>query len=152
MYWILKLPWKNICCIALWNTFLGPSKSRSKLLIVWSLQFTKTMFEKLLLNKEMEWCRKPSIRMFSKLSQYGITWFLFAGYLVKDQILCSVYSIWFMKYVFFAKIWFVKTSIKIVKYESRVVKSNPDFLFILKGFTLLNIHIAAPLQMTRTPL
>ena len=100
----------------------------------------------------MEWCRKPSIRMFSKLSQYGIAWFLFAGYLVKDQILCSVYSIWFMKYVFFAKIWFVKTSIKIVKYESRVVKSNPDFLFILKGFTLLNIHIAAPLQMTRTPL
>ena len=30
-----------------------------------------------------------------------------------------------MKYVFFAKIWFVKTSTRIEKYESRVVKSNP---------------------------
>ena len=28
-------------------------------------------------------------------------------------------------YVFFAKMWFVKTSTRIVKCESRVVKSNP---------------------------
>ena len=39
-------------------------------------------------------------------------------------ILCSFHSIWFVKYVFSAKIWFVKTSTKIVKYESQVVKSN----------------------------
>ena len=29
--------------------------------------------------------------------------------------------------MFSAKIWFVKTSTRIAKYESRVVKSNPDF-------------------------
>ena len=37
---------------------------------------------------------------------------------------CSLY-LWFVKYFFSAKIWFVKTSTWIVKYESRVVKSNP---------------------------
>ena len=43
---------------------------------------------------------------------------------LKTIILCSVSSIWFVKYVFFAKIWFLKTSTRIVKYESRVVKAN----------------------------
>ena len=43
---------------------------------------------KLLLNKEMEWCQKSSIRMFSKLWQYQIVWYLFAGF--KTIILCSV--------------------------------------------------------------
>ena len=49
-------------------------------------------------------------------------------------ILCSVHSIWFLKYIFSAKIWFVKTSTRIVIYESRVVKSNPvlmDFMFLM---------------------
>ena len=40
-------------------------------------------------------------------------------------ILCSIYCIWFVKYVLSAKKWFVKTSTRILKYESRVVKSNP---------------------------
>ena len=31
-----------------------------------------------------------------------------------------------MKYVFSAKIWFMKTSSRIMKYESQVVKSNPE--------------------------
>ena len=30
-----------------------------------------------------------------------------------------------MKYVFAAKIWFMKTSTKILKYQSRIVKSEP---------------------------
>ena len=30
-----------------------------------------------------------------------------------------------MKYVFSAKIWFVKTSTRVVKYELEVIKSNP---------------------------
>ena len=57
-----------------------------------------------------------------KLWHCQITWYLFAGF--KTIILCSIHSIQFVKYVFSAKIWFVKTSTKIVKYESRVVKSN----------------------------
>ena len=50
-------------------------------------------------------------------------WFLFADF--KTAILCSVHSIWFVKYVLSAKVLFVKTSTRIVKCESRVVKSNP---------------------------
>ena len=37
---------------------------------------------------------------------------------------CSSYTICEM---FFARIWFVKTSTRIVKYKSRVVKSNPAY-------------------------
>ena len=33
-----------------------------------------------------------------------------------------------MKYMFSAKIWFMKTSTRIVKHESQVIKSNPDGL------------------------
>ena len=43
----------------------------------------------------------------------------------KMIILCSVHSIWFVKFVFSAKKWFVKTKTQIMKYESRVFKSNP---------------------------
>ena len=81
------------------------------------------MFEKLLLNKEMKWCWKSAVRMLLKSRRWRVTWYLFAGF--KTIILCSVHSIWFVKYVFSAKIWFVKTLTRIVKYESRVVKSNP---------------------------
>ena len=45
----------------------------------------------------------------------------------KTIVLFSVLSIQFMKYVFSAKIWFVKTSTRIVKYESRVAKSNAEY-------------------------
>ena len=54
---------------------------------VWFLQFAKMMFE-----KEMEWCQKSSIRMFSILWQYRIIWYLFAGF--KTITLCSVHSIY----------------------------------------------------------
>ena len=47
-------------------------------------------------------------------------------------ILCSDHSIWFVKYVFHDKIWFIKTSARMLKFESQVVKSNPEF-FILKN-------------------
>ena len=45
--------------------------------------------------------------------------------------MCSLHSIWFMKYEFSAEIWFVKTSNRIMKYESQVVKVNPNFQDIL---------------------
>ena len=84
----------------------------------------------------MEWCPKSSIRMFSKLWQYQIIdTYLQVTYL-KTIILCSVSSIWFVKYVFFAKIWFLKTSTRIVKYESRVVKANPVSCSSAFGVTL----------------
>ena len=61
--------------------------------------------------------------MFLKLSQCAIIWYLLAGF--KGIISCSVHSIRFVKNAFSTKLWFVKTSTRIVKYESRVVKSNP---------------------------
>ena len=62
-------------------------------------------------------------------SDCQIIWCLFAG--LKPIILRSVHSIWFMKYICFAEIWFVKTSTGIVKHESRVIKLNPVMLQIL---------------------
>ena len=53
----------------------------------------------------------------------GQTFYSFAVF--KTIILCSVHRKYFIKYVFSAKIWLVKTSTKTVKYESRVNKSNP---------------------------
>ena len=44
------------------------------------------------------------------------------------MFLCSVHDLLFVKYVFTAKIWFMKTSTGIMKYESGVVKSNPVLL------------------------
>ena len=49
---------------------------------------------------------------------------ILAGF--KTIILCSVHSIRFVKYEFSTEIWFVKTPKRIVKYESRVVKSNAE--------------------------
>ena len=61
-------------------------------------------------------------------------WYLFAGF--KAIILCFVYSVPFVKYQFSAKIWFVKTSTIIMKYKSRVVKSNPDYLGVLTSYMI----------------
>ena len=55
--------------------------------------------------------------------QCRIIWYQLPGF--KTIIMCSVHSIRFVKYVSFAKICFMKTSTRIVKYKSRVVKSNP---------------------------
>ena len=63
------------------------------------------------------------IRVFLKLWHCQIIWYLFAGF--KVIILLSVHFIWFVKYVFSAKLRFVKTSTRLVKYKSRVVESNP---------------------------
>ena len=53
--------------------------------------------------------------------------------------MCSLRSIWFMKYEFSAEIWFVKTSNRIMKYESQVVKVNPNFQDIL-NWILQTLH------------
>ena len=53
--------------------------------------------------------------------------------------MCSLHSIWFMKYEFSAEIWFVKTSNRIMKYESQVVKVNPNFQDIL-NWILQTLH------------
>ena len=45
--------------------------------------------------------------------------------------MCSVHSIQFVKLAFPAKIWFVKTSTRIVKYKSRVLKLNPDLKWFI---------------------
>ena len=53
-----------------------------------------------------------------------IIWYLVESF--QTITLHSVRSIRFAKYVLSAKIWFVKTSTRIVKYESPIVKSNSD--------------------------
>ena len=75
-------------------------------------------------------------------SDCQITCYLFAG--LKPIFLYSVYSIWFVKYVFSAEIWFVKTLTRIVKYKSRVVKSNP--VLVISGnshfsYIIQNLHL-----------
>ena len=57
-------------------------------------------------------------------SDCWIIWSLFPG--LKTVMLCSVHYLWFVKYVFSAEIWFVKTSTRVVKYKSQVIKLNPD--------------------------
>ena len=52
-----------------------------------------------------------------------LTWYLFVCF--ETMILITVQSMWFGKYVFSANIWFVNTTNRIVKCESRVVKCNP---------------------------
>ena len=47
-------------------------------------------------------------------------------YSFKTITLRPVHSIWFVKHVFSANIWFVKSSITIAKYKSKVIKSNPE--------------------------
>ena len=58
-------------------------------------------------------------------------WYLLERF--KIIILCSIHSI-FIELVFCAEIWFVKCSTRIVKYESRVIKSNPIIICFLKVF------------------
>ena len=50
------------------------------------------------------WWWKLSIRMFLKLRNCQIIWYLFPGF--TTIILCSVHSIWFIKYLLSAKKWF----------------------------------------------
>ena len=68
------------------------------------------------------WWRKLLVKGFLKLWRCQIIWLLFAGF--KTIIFCLVHTIWFMKYVFPVKIWFVKTWIRIMKYKSHVIKSS----------------------------
>ena len=75
-----------------------------------------------------------------KLWHGQIIWYLFEGF--KAIILCSVDSSWFVKYVFPAKIEFVKTSTRIVRYASRVVKSNPvSFLTYGVSLSFFYMHV-----------
>ena len=65
------------------------------------------------------WCWKLAIGMFLRKWRCHITLYLFAGF--KSIFLCSIHSLWFVKYVFTANIWFVK----FYEYKSQDVKSNP---------------------------
>ena len=57
-------------------------------------------------------------------------------------ILFTVHSIRFVKYVFSAKIWFMKTSTRIMKYESRVIKSYLHY----KTITSQNVSYEAEVK------
>ena len=70
------------------------------------------------------WYWKSAIRTLLKLWHCQIIWDLFAGF--KTIILYSFHCILIAKYIFTAKVCFVKTVARIVKYESWVAKSIPD--------------------------
>ena len=77
--------------------------------------------------KRNGWCWKSSTRMFSTLWQCQIIWNIYVSF--TTIILYSLRSIQFMKrFVFSKKIWFLKNSTRVVKYESWVVKLNPAWL------------------------
>ena len=59
------------------------------------------------------------MRIFLKLSQCRIILYLPGAF--QTIILCSVHSILFVKYVFSAKIWFMKTSTGYMKYKWRII-------------------------------
>ena len=70
----------------------------------------------------IEWWRKLSIRMFSKLWHCGIISYLISGF--KTIILWPVHPKWFLKYAFSAKIWFVKTSTRMCEVIIECPKSK----------------------------
>ena len=67
------------------------------------------------------WCWKSSIWIVLKSCYCQTSWYLFAGF--KTMILNSVHPKTKLC-LFSVKIWFVKTSIRIAKYESQVVDLN----------------------------
>ena len=75
-------------------------------------------------------CWKSSVKIFLKLWYWQIIWYLFVGF--ETIMLCFVHSVWFTNYVFYAEIWFVKTSNSVMKNEWQVIKLNPKQLLILK--------------------
>ena len=118
---------------------------------IWHSQVCENDVNKTFTGQRNGWFWKFLIRVFLKLWYCWIIWYLFASF---NIILCSIHFIWFVKYMFPAKIWFAKTSTIIVKYESRVVKSNPvlvvkkcimvgDILYIWSTF---NIHVCGTLS------
>ena len=107
-------------------------KSNSKLMFAWlitsSFQFVifgsiKINVYKTFVQSRNGWWWKLLIRMFLK-SWHQTIWHLFACF--KTIALFYVLSIQFVKHVFSAKIWFLKTSTKFVKCESHVIKLKPD--------------------------
>ena len=88
----------------------------------------KNYVHKIFAQQRNRWCWKSAIRTLLEICCQTI-WCLFAGF--KNIFLWSAHSLWFMKFVFSAKIWFMKTSTWIVKYKSRVIKSNPAVLLLL---------------------
>ena len=80
------------------------------------------------------WCWKPQLKIFLKSWHCWIIWYLLAGFKV-----CVLFT---MKYVFSVKIWFIKTTTRILKYKSQVVKSNPGNCYIHDSIIKRHYHIA----------
>ena len=75
-----------------------------------------------------------------KFWYYWIILYLSAGFNTIIIILCSAYTILFMKNVFSAKIWFMKTSTRILIYESRVLVTIIKFIEDVKFVEIDNFH------------
>ena len=121
-------------CNPLFTTVVYGSISASNEIITWEKNVTRYYFCYLRVHKKLVyktflpwrngWCWILLIRMFLNLWQCQIIWNLFAGSTTIILCLFTVYGSWNM---FFTKIWFLKTSTKIVKHELWVAKTNPKY-------------------------
>ena len=76
--------------------------------------------------KRNGWCWKSSTRMLSTLWQCQIIWNICKFY--HHNLVFSLFYTIHEKICFLQKIWFLKNSTRVVKYESWVVKLNPAWL------------------------
>ena len=99
------------------------------------------------------WCWKSAIRMFLEMGRSEIIWYL----QVLKPYSCDLFTVYDSWDRFSAKIWFVKTSTWIVKYDSRFVKSNHDICCLhchsswkIKHWLSLFIVMLKPLKFIKT--
>ena len=92
-------------------------------LIISSLQFLISVYVKKNDAEKKNLCLIKKLMMLEIVNKNNLV--LICGY--KGHILCFVQSVQFVNFVFSTIIWFVKASNRIVKYESRIIKSNPDY-------------------------
>ena len=120
-----------------WHQNKSNSEKMFAWFIVWSFQFVIFDSVKKCLQNFNSIKKWMMVQIVDKnLWHYGIIRYLFAGFktitLCSENLqtgfmtitLCSVYSIRFVKHAFSTKIWFVKTSTRIMKYKSWVIKLN----------------------------
>ena len=79
------------------------------------------MFTKLLLDKEVNDAGNIDKNVFEIMTLLND---LVLSFWFKDQNLVF-FSVWFIKNVFSAKIWILKTLLIIVKYKLQIVKTSP---------------------------
>ena len=122
-----KFPLKYFCCIVLWHTCLVPEYMKnSKWLSLFAVCYLKVRKERCLQN----FCSTEKWMMLDIVVKNILKIIAVSNNLVficrfYNHNLVFIHYLWLVKYAFSTKKWFVKTSCRIMKYKSRVVKMNP---------------------------